>query len=197
MLPKIDQLRSKRLLLEVRKEHHADELYDLFCEKDLYDYTMREIPPSKEWLNNGFKIAETLTSEDKKQIWLGWVGKKLETLSPIGLFEMTIENGEAFVAYTVFKKFWRQGYAIEGTQAMLNYSASIKIYALIINREKAGMISSGLSFALILMIVPKSMSMARPADEKIKSGIYISPTNCPAPPRISSMPVSFLNLERL
>jgi ribosomal-protein-alanine N-acetyltransferase len=121
MLPKIDPLRSKRLLLEARKEQHAYELYNLFCDKDLYDYTMRDIPPCKEWLANGFKIAERLTSEDKKQIWLGWVGKKLETLEPIGLFEMTIENGEAFVAYTVFKKYWGQGYAVEATQAMLDY----------------------------------------------------------------------------
>jgi hypothetical protein len=35
---KIDSLESERLLLEVRKESHTTELYELFCEKDLYHY---------------------------------------------------------------------------------------------------------------------------------------------------------------
>ena len=34
MKPKIDSFESERLVLEVREEHHANQLYDLFLERD-------------------------------------------------------------------------------------------------------------------------------------------------------------------
>lgn len=122
MKPITDCLKSERLVLEVRKGHHASSLYDLFCEKDLYQYTGRDIPPSVSWLEAGMKSAESLLSEDGKEIWLGWVAKEINGDHPVGLFEMTIINDEAYVAYTVFKPYWGQGYAVEGTQTMMDFT---------------------------------------------------------------------------
>lgn len=124
MKPKIDLLKSKRLVMEVRKEHHADELYDLFCEKELYNYINRDVPPSKEWLGVGMKSAESLQSEDGKEFWLGWVAKEKNSNKPVGLFEMTINDCEAFVAYTVFKDYWGKGYAVEASDSMMGYVKS-------------------------------------------------------------------------
>lgn len=124
MKPKIDCIKSKRLVMEVRKEHHANELYDLFCERDLYHYISREVPPSKEWLAMGMKGAESLISKDGNEIWLGWVAKEKGSKKPVGLFEMTIIAQEAFVAYTVFKDFWGNGYAVEATDAMIEFVKS-------------------------------------------------------------------------
>jgi RimJ/RimL family protein N-acetyltransferase len=121
MKPKIDSLESERLVLEVRKEHHANELYELFCEKDLYHYMKRDIPPSAEWLRSGFKVLERLTSPDGKDLWLGWVARDKTTKSPVGVFEMTVIEDEAFIAYTIFKDYWGCGYAVEGAQAMMVY----------------------------------------------------------------------------
>ena len=124
MKPKTDLLKSKRLVMEVRKGHHADELYDLFCEKDLYHYMGRDIPPSKEWLRTGMTNTEPLISSDGKEIWLGWVAKDKETLRAVGLFEMTIIKDEALIAYTVFKPYWGNGYAVEGSEAMIDFVKS-------------------------------------------------------------------------
>jgi ribosomal-protein-alanine N-acetyltransferase len=121
MKPKIDSLESERLLLEIRKESHATELYELFCEKDLYHYTRREVPPSSEWLANGFKSLETLTSPDGKEAWLGWVGREKSSHRPIGVFEMSIVKDEAFIAYTVFKDFWGNSYAVEASRGMIEF----------------------------------------------------------------------------
>lgn len=121
MKPKIDSLESERLVLEVRKEHHANELYELFCEKDLYHYMKRDVPQSAKWLGEGFKELERLTSPDGKELWFGWVGKDKLTQRPVGLFEMTVAGGDAFIAYTVFKDFWGKGYAVEGSRAMIAY----------------------------------------------------------------------------
>lgn len=119
---KIDSLESERLLLEVRHEFHAAELYELFCEKDLYHYMKREVPVSAEWLANGFKELERLTSPDGKELWLGWVARDKTSQKPIGVFELTIVNSEAFIAYTIFKKYWGNGFAAEGSQAMMTYA---------------------------------------------------------------------------
>jgi len=104
---KIDSLESGRLLLEVRKESHAPELYELFCEKDLYHYMKRDIPVSEEWLAAGFKELERLTSPDGKEFWLGQVARDKSSQKPIGVFELTIVGGDAFLAYTIFTKFFQ------------------------------------------------------------------------------------------
>lgn len=121
MKPKIDSFESERLVLEMRKEHHANELYELFCEKDLYHYMKRDVPPSVEWLAVGFKELERLTSPDGKELWLGWVGKEKVSQRPVGVFEMTVIDGDAYIAYTVFKHSWGKGFAVEASRAMMSY----------------------------------------------------------------------------
>lgn len=123
MKPKIDSLESKRLVLEVRKEHHASELYELFCEKDLYHYMVRDVPLSAEWLGVGFKELERLTSPDGKELWFGWVGRDKISKASIGVFEITVIEGVAYIAYTIFKNEWGKGYAVEGAQAMMDFMA--------------------------------------------------------------------------
>ncbi|MFZ4713777.1 MAG: GNAT family N-acetyltransferase [Bacteriovoracaceae bacterium] len=125
MKTKIDLLESSRLLLEPRKELHAIELYDSFCEKDLYRFMKRDVPPSKEWLAGGFKELERLTSPDGKEIRLGWIGREKKSLKPVGIFEITLLEGEAFVAYTVFKDFLGHGFAVEASQALIDYISSL------------------------------------------------------------------------
>lgn len=124
MKPKIDSLESKRLLMEIRKESHAAELYPHFCEKDLYHYTRRDVPPSADWLGSGFKSLETLISPDGKEFWLGWIGRDKSSQRPVGIFEISIVNDEAYIAYTVFKEFWGLGYAVEASQEMINFISS-------------------------------------------------------------------------
>ncbi|MFY7991760.1 MAG: GNAT family N-acetyltransferase [Bacteriovoracaceae bacterium] len=121
MKPKIDSLESERLLLEIRQESHAAELYPFFCNRDLYHYTKRDIPPSASWLATGFKTLETCSSPDGQEQWLGWIGREKSTQRPVGVFEMSVVGHEAFVAYTVFKDFWGQGYAVEASKEMIQF----------------------------------------------------------------------------
>ena len=121
MKPKIDSLESKRLLLEIREESHAAELYPLYCEKDLYHYTTRDIPISIDWLAGQFKLTKSLVSPDGKAIWLTWIGRDKATQIPVGAFEMTVVNNEAFIGYTIFKSFWGKGMAVEAVQTILEY----------------------------------------------------------------------------
>lgn len=83
----------------------------------------RDVPPSIEWLASGFKKLESLISSDGEEVCLGWVGRDKSSLKPVGMFELAIVSGEAFITYTVFKNYWGNGYAVEGAQAMMAYAS--------------------------------------------------------------------------
>jgi RimJ/RimL family protein N-acetyltransferase len=121
MKPIIDSLESDRLVLEPRREHHASELFDLFCEQDLYHFMKRDVPTSAEWLAKGFKALESLTSPDGEELWFGWVGRGKVSHRPVGVFEMTVVSGNAHLGYTVFKEFWGKRFAVGGSRAMMGY----------------------------------------------------------------------------
>ncbi|MFN8369578.1 MAG: GNAT family N-acetyltransferase [Bacteriovoracaceae bacterium] len=125
MKPRIDSLESQRLHLEPRKESHATEIYTLLSEKDLYHYINKDAPTSVEWLANGFKKLESLTSSDQKELWLAWIGKSKESNHPVGIFEITLVGSEAFIGYTVFKDFWSKGFATEAVAAMIDYISEV------------------------------------------------------------------------
>ncbi len=120
MKSKIGSIESKRLVLETRQESHANELYELLCEKDLYEFIARDIPPSREGLATRFKKLEHQYSPDGLQTWLGWVGRDKVSQAPVGVIEITIIDEEAYIAYTIFKELWGNGYAVEATQAVMN-----------------------------------------------------------------------------
>lgn len=119
-----DPFGSERLLFELRKPEHAPELFELFCDKDLYEFICRDIPPSVEWLAEGFNRKEDCASPDGKEIWFGWVTKNKKTGDYVGLFEASIikETKEVYLAYTVFKKYWRQGFCVEAINAIIEHT---------------------------------------------------------------------------
>lgn len=121
MTPKIDSIESDRLHLEIRRESHAAELFKPLCEKEIYRYMIRDVPESIRWLAEGFRQLETLVSSDGKEIYLGWIGRDKTSKAPVGIFEITISSDEAFIAYTILKEHWGQGYAAEATQAVIKY----------------------------------------------------------------------------
>ncbi len=122
MKPKMDSLESKRLRMEIRVESHAAELYEHFCDKELYHYTRRDIPPSSSWLAEGFKKLESLKSPDGSETWLGWVLREKYTGHPVGISELSFFNGEAHIAYTIFRNKWGKGFAAEATSEMMKFA---------------------------------------------------------------------------
>ena len=55
------------------------------------------------------------------EFWLGWIGRDKATLKAVGVFEITLVESEAYIAYTVLKEAWSNGYAVEATKAMIDY----------------------------------------------------------------------------
>ncbi len=110
---------SDRFYFEPRKATHGAEVFPYLTEEDLYHYTSSTPPISVTWLTERFKNLESQVSPDRSELWLGWIGKEKLNLNPVGLFEATLKGLEVSIAYTVFKPFWGQGVAVEGTEAMI------------------------------------------------------------------------------
>ncbi len=51
------------------------------------------------------------------------------------------------------------------------------------------------SLSLILAIMPATINKPSPKDEKNIKGLQKKPTSKPNPPKISKIPINFLNLE--
>lgn len=157
MQPKIDSLESQRLLLEPRKEAHAIELFDFFCEPDLYTFIKREIPTSREIFAQSFKFLEGLISKDGLAIYLAWIGKKKDTQEPVGLFEISIENRIAYIAYSVFASQRGQGYCNEAVSVMMgfvkdNYNVSKFIIEMDTRNRGSTKVAEKLGFEFVKVI---------------------------------------------
>src|SRR5665213_1299490 len=54
--------------------------------------------------------------------WENWVGFLRETREPVGSFQATImRDGRAHLAYLIFPKHWRRGYASEAMSAVVDH----------------------------------------------------------------------------
>ena len=121
LIAKIEDIATSRLVLEVRREVHAAEVYEACCDESLYTYISMNIPESLDWLANSMKTLERQTSPDGSELWFGWVGKDMLSKKPVGIFGITIVGEEAFVSYIVFQEFWGCGMAVEACDAIIKY----------------------------------------------------------------------------
>ena len=121
MIPKL--LRTERLTLEPVTVVHSDRLFDLFQDPELYTYIPRSVPTDREKFRGELAFLEARLSYDGTQNWLRWAPIVKETGQIVGQIEttLTIESKECSLAYTIFREYWREGYAKEASSAVINH----------------------------------------------------------------------------
>jgi [ribosomal protein S5]-alanine N-acetyltransferase len=118
-------LETDRLLLEPLMPEHAPLLVKDLADERLYRFIPTDAPESAEALETRYRKLSSRRSPDGSQVWLNFAmrlreGGTLPKASYVGMLEATVfPNRSAYVAYTVFVPFWRQGYAREGCARML------------------------------------------------------------------------------
>jgi RimJ/RimL family protein N-acetyltransferase len=102
---------------------HAVKLYELFQDPELYPYITRTVPSDLVEFSKGVSFLEGRMSRDEKEYWLNWVSFSVESGEIIGKVEISIEreNRVAYLAYTTFRRFWRQGYAKEACAEVIRH----------------------------------------------------------------------------
>jgi len=107
-------LKTDRLLLEPLKEQHADFLFEGLGDEELYRFIPQEPPLDNEQLKERFMRLARGTSPYGNEQWFNWAVKEKNGQSYVGLIEATVDsNLVGHLAYFIFRKFWREGYATE------------------------------------------------------------------------------------
>lgn len=116
-------LMTERLCLEPLQLSHADALFKLFQEPDLYQWIKNEAPKSIETFRENCKLLEERLSPDKNEYWLNWIPIKKVSNQIIGKIEITLhrETSKVNLAYFIFKEYQRFGYAKEACKAVISH----------------------------------------------------------------------------
>jgi len=125
-------LLTGRLSLEPLLPEHAARLFESLADERLYRFIPTEAPESAEALETRYRKLSSRRSPDGSELWLNFAMRLREGTAPedgacpeatyVGTLEATVfPDRSAYVAYTVFVPFWRQGYARAGCVRMLRH----------------------------------------------------------------------------
>lgn len=108
-------------LLPIRTEH-AEAMYEGLCDDQLYSYLPEEPPNSLQEIKERYRFLQDAKSIDEKEIWLNWIIFKRDDLAPIGYVQATVSMvGASQIAYLLFSKYWRNGYATEAVSTAIQW----------------------------------------------------------------------------
>jgi len=118
--PVMPTLETERLVLTPLTAEDAAVMYPELKDAELYEFMDVEPPESELQLTELYRQLEGRVSPDRDERWLNWILRKRETAEPIGFVRATIAaESLGIIAYTVFRRFHRQGFAGEATRVVL------------------------------------------------------------------------------
>ncbi len=116
----MDTLFTTDLTLEPLVAGHAEAMFDVLSEPELYRYLDFGPPPSLDHLRGVYEELEARVSPDGSQLWLNWVVRPRDE-APVGFVQATVSGADAWVAYVLAKEYWGRGYAFQATQAVVDH----------------------------------------------------------------------------
>ena len=112
---------TSQLVLEPLTVAHADALFEVLADLEIYRYLDYPPPPSIEHLRNVYARLEQRKWTDGNQIWLNWVVRP-HGHPPVGYVQATIvPPGGAWIAYVLSSQHWGRGYAYMATHAAMEH----------------------------------------------------------------------------
>ncbi|MGH2442109.1 MAG: GNAT family N-acetyltransferase [Chloroflexota bacterium] len=165
------ELYSKRLVLEPLRESHSGPLYESLLDVDLYRFLPQDPPVSEQTVRDRYLRLEARQSPDGSEVWLNWAMRSPEVAGYVGTLEATVgPDRTAYVAYMVFARHQRMGFATEGLRRILRYLVAVyavqTIAALIDTRNRASIaLVQRLGFVPVARINDADFFKGTPSDE--------------------------------
>jgi len=117
----METLRTTALVLEPLTAAHAESMYPLLSEPELYRHLDYGPPPSVEHVRGVYAQLERRAPPDGSEIWLNWI-ICLGGRNPIGFVQATVVSPHtAWVSYLLGRSHWGHGHARAATGAMLEH----------------------------------------------------------------------------
>lgn len=116
------QIRTHRLDLEPVRPEHADEVWPQIDDERMWRYFERLRPARVNDLRRRYEKWQRGSGVDD-EIWLNWMCRERSSGVVAGGVQATVFATQryALVAYGIYPRFRRQGYAREATQATIAY----------------------------------------------------------------------------
>jgi RimJ/RimL family protein N-acetyltransferase len=116
-------IRTDRLLLEPLTPDHAESMFEVLRDPQIYRHLDYGPPPSVEHLRSLYQRLQAGRSPDGRELWFNWAVSP-QGGCPIGYVQATVlDNGSAWVAYVFSPAQWGRGWAGEATRAMIDHLA--------------------------------------------------------------------------
>ena len=117
-------LATAELVLEPLVVAHAQEMFEVLSEPELYRYLDYPAPPSLEHLRSVYARVEGCKSPDGSQLWLNWVVRRPGE-APMGYVQATVASRQAaWIGFVFSSRHWGRGYATQAARAVLEHLAS-------------------------------------------------------------------------
>lgn len=116
-------MKTARMAIEVLRPLHAEVLFADARDERIYTYIPEPRPESVDALRARYEELAAGARPGSKERWLNWVMFETTGGAPVGLLQATVlfEERRSYVAYTVFPRYWKQGYATEGLAWLLDH----------------------------------------------------------------------------
>ena len=110
--------------------HHAEQMFCVLSDQELYRFTGGEPPASLEAVRRWFTALETRKSPDGLEQWLTWIVRLADTKVCIGYVQATVKDGQADIAWLIGTEWQGRGLAKEAVLLMRDLLAANSIHRL-------------------------------------------------------------------
>jgi [ribosomal protein S5]-alanine N-acetyltransferase len=115
-------IETPRMMLEPLVPRHAPTVYEELLNPELYQYIPQNPPQALQEVETRYGLLAARKSPDGQDIWLNWAARLRQEQTYIGTFQATVHTNQmAEIAYSVFVRFWKQGYGREGCYHVLEH----------------------------------------------------------------------------
>lgn len=114
----MERLAEDGLVLEPLEARHAEAMYRILCDAELYRYLDEPPPVSLDALRKRYEYLERRKSPDGSQDWLNWIVIPAGG-GPVGFVQATVEATTASIAYTLARDEWGRGHATRACRLMI------------------------------------------------------------------------------
>ena len=114
-------LETERLDLIPITREHAPEMFEVFNDSRLYEFTEGAPPADVESLARLYEYWERRISPDGSELWLNWAVRLKATDQWIGHVQAGVEVNHANMAWVLGSAWQRQGYATEAARVVLDW----------------------------------------------------------------------------
>ena len=116
----MDTLVTAGLTLEPLVAGHAEAMFEVLSDPELYRYLEHGPPASLDHLRGVYEQLEARVSPDGSQLWLNWVVRP-QGGAPVGFVQATVSGADAWIAYVLAAACWGRGYAFQATRAVMDH----------------------------------------------------------------------------